>query len=125
MNVRAVADRLTELVDETGAEVVFVCGEVRSRTDVVSALPDRVAARVWQSHAGARGAPRPCENEIRDSVDAEFEQRGRAAIDEVGRSDSAVGDRGRAIRTAPRKGWRRCARRCERATVETLIVVTS
>lgn len=48
MNVRAVAHRLTELIDETGAEVVFVCGEVRSRSDVVTVLPARVAARVSQ-----------------------------------------------------------------------------
>ena len=56
MNERAVVDRLTELVDKTGAEVVFVCGEVMGRTDVVSALPERVAARVCQLQlAGALG----------------------------------------------------------------------
>ncbi len=82
MNVRAVADRLTELVDDTGAEVVFVCGEVRSRTDVVSELPDRVAARVSQLHAGARGS-RVGEGEIREEVEAEFERRRNAEIAEV------------------------------------------
>ena len=82
MNVRAVADRLTELVDETGAEVVFVCGEVRSRTDVVSELPDRVAARVSQLHAGAHGS-RVREDEIREEVEAEFERRRNAEIAEV------------------------------------------
>ena len=85
MNVRAVADRVTELVDETGAEVVFVCGEVRSRTDVVSALPQRVATRVVQLHAGARGH-RVTESEIRDH-------------------------RRRGVRTAPAL----CDRRCRRA----------
>jgi hypothetical protein len=79
MNVRAVADRLTELVDETAAEVVFVCGEVRSRTDVVSALPERVATRVSQFHAGARGH-RVREGEIGDIIDAEFDRRRRDAI---------------------------------------------
>ena len=82
MNVRAVAHRLTELVDETGAEVVFVCGEVRSRSDVVSELPDRVAARVSQLHAGARGS-RVGEGEIREEVEAEFERRRNAEIAEV------------------------------------------
>lgn len=82
MNVRAVADRLTELVDETGAEAVFVCGEVRSRTDVVSELPDRVAARVSQLHAGAHGS-RVSEGEIREQVEAEFERRRSAEIAEV------------------------------------------
>jgi hypothetical protein len=79
MNVRAVAERLTKLVDETGAEVVFVCGEVRSRTDVVSALPDRVAARVSQLHAGARGG-RVGEDEVSHLLDAEFDRRRTAEI---------------------------------------------
>lgn len=74
MNERAVVDRLTELVDETDPEVVFVCGEVRGRTDVVSALPARVAARVCQLHAGALGA-RIGEDEVSDLIDAEFERR--------------------------------------------------
>lgn len=82
MNVRAVADRLTELVDETAAGVVFVCGEVRSRTDVVSALPERVSARVSQFHAGARGH-RVREDEIGDIIDAEFDRRRRNAIDRI------------------------------------------
>jgi hypothetical protein len=69
----------TELVDETAADVVFVCGEVRSRTDVVSALPERVAVRVCEFHAGARGH-RVREDEIGDMIDAEFERRRREAI---------------------------------------------
>ena len=77
MNVRAVGERLTELVDETDPEVVFVCGEVRGRTDVVSALPERVAARVCQLHAGALGA-RIGEDEVSELIDAEFERRRRA-----------------------------------------------
>ena len=82
MNVRAVARRLTELVDETGAEVVFVCGEVHSRTAVVSELPDRMAARVSQLHAGARGS-RVSEGEIRGEVEAKFERRRSGEIAEV------------------------------------------
>ena len=93
MNVRAVADRLTELVDETGAELVFVCGEVRSRTDVVSALPDRVAARVSQLHAGARGS-RIGEDEICDLIDAEFERRRRVEVADIAeRFQSEIGRR--------------------------------
>jgi Bacterial archaeo-eukaryotic release factor family 2 len=82
MNVRAVADRLTKLVDETGAEVVFVCGEVRGRTEVVSALPERVAARVCQLHAGARGR-RVGEDEIRDLIEAEFTRRRHAETADI------------------------------------------
>jgi hypothetical protein len=93
MNERAVVDRLTELVDETGAEVVFVCGEVRGRTDVVSALPGRVAARVCQLHAGARGA-RIGEDEVSDLIDAEFERRRLAEIADIAeRFQSEIGRR--------------------------------
>ena len=92
MNVRAVAHRLTELMDETGAEVVFVCGEVRSRSDVVTVLPARVAARVSQLHAGARGA-RIGEDELRDSIDAEFEQRRRTEVAQI--AERFRGERGR------------------------------
>ena len=93
MNERAVVDRLTELVDETDPEVVFVCGEVRGRTDVVSALPQRVAARVCQLHAGALGR-RIGEDEIGDLIDAEFEHRRLAEITDVAeRFQSEIGRR--------------------------------
>jgi hypothetical protein len=82
MNERMVVDRLTELVDKTGAEVVFVCGEVRGRTDVVSALPERVAARVCQLHAGALGR-RIGEDEISDLIEVEFERRRRTEIADI------------------------------------------
>ena len=82
MNVRAVAHRLTELVDEVDAEVVFVCGEVRSRTNVVSSLPARVVARVAQLHAGALGH-RVGEKEMTDLVRAEFERRRLSEVDEI------------------------------------------
>jgi hypothetical protein len=77
-----VADRITELVDQAGAEVVFVSGEVRARTDVVSALPDRVAGRVKQLHAGGRGH-RVREDEVRESVDEEFERRRQSTGAEI------------------------------------------
>jgi Bacterial archaeo-eukaryotic release factor family 2 len=54
MNCRAVADHLTRLADEWDPEVVFVCGEVRSRADVIAELPGRVTRRVSQLHAEAR-----------------------------------------------------------------------
>ncbi|HTQ15832.1 hypothetical protein [Mycobacterium sp.] len=54
VNCRAVADHLTRLVDEADPEVVFVCGEVRSRTGVLAELPKRAAQRVSQLHAEAR-----------------------------------------------------------------------
>jgi hypothetical protein len=74
MNIRAVADHLTRLMDEAEPEVVFVSGEVRSRTDLVSALPERVATRVSQLPAGAREGGLD-EDEIRELTGAEFARR--------------------------------------------------
>jgi hypothetical protein len=91
MNVRAVADRLTELVDQTGAQVVFVCGEVRARADVVSALPGRLGDRVTQLHAGARGH-RVREDEVGDMIDEEFERRGETSAGDIAaRFESEIG----------------------------------
>lgn len=118
MNVRAVADRLTELVDETGAEVVFVCGEVRSRTAVVSELPVRMAARVSQLHAGARGS-RVSEGEIRGEVEAEFERRRSAEIAEV--ADRFRSERGRGSGLAA-EGLRAVCAALREGAVGTLIV---
>jgi release factor family 2 len=74
MNCRAVADHLTRLVDEANPEVVFLCGEVRSRTDVVSELPERVAQRVSQLHAGTRKSGIDSD-EVRQLTAAEFARR--------------------------------------------------
>ncbi|MDI3314082.1 MAG: hypothetical protein QJR12_07315 [Mycobacterium sp.] len=82
MNIRAVADHLTRLVDEADPEVVFVCGEIRSRTDLLSELPERVAARVAQLPHGARDG-RTTEDEVRDLIQAEFTRRRRAAAADV------------------------------------------
>jgi len=76
-NIRAVADYLTRLVDNADPQVVFVCGEVRSRTDLLSELPERVAERVSQLPHGAREG-RTTEDEVRDLIEAEFTRRRRA-----------------------------------------------
>ena len=54
MNFRAIADQLTRMVDKAEPEVLFLCGEVRARSDVISELPERVAQRVSPLHAGTR-----------------------------------------------------------------------
>lgn len=53
MNSRAVADHLTRLTDDADPEVVFLCGNARSRADVFAELPKRVARRVLQLRAKA------------------------------------------------------------------------
>ncbi|BBZ49078.1 hypothetical protein H7H82_22280 [Mycobacterium heidelbergense] len=74
MNCRAIAHHLTRLVDEADPAVVFVCGEVRARTDVVSELPERVAERVSQLHAGTRRTGLD-EQAIREFTSTEFARR--------------------------------------------------
>jgi hypothetical protein len=73
-NVRAIVDHLTELVDATGVEVLFINGAVRARSDVMSALPDRIASRVAPGHLGARHS-RPEVEDIDDLVETEFRRR--------------------------------------------------
>jgi Bacterial archaeo-eukaryotic release factor family 2 len=91
MNCRAVADQLTRLVDEADPEVVFVCGEVRSRTDVVSELPERVAERVSQLHAGTRRSGIDSE-EVRRLTAAEFaRRRGIEMTDIADRFEAEIG----------------------------------
>jgi hypothetical protein len=81
-NIRAVAERLTSVVDETGAEVVFVRGEVRSRADLVAELPERVANRVVELDIGARNSVVD-EGELSQAIHTEFQLRRLAAIDDA------------------------------------------
>ncbi len=81
-NIRAVGERLTSLVDVTKAEVVFVLGEVRSRSDLVADLPERVADRVVELKVGARNSGID-DDEVRRAIDAEFVLRRAAAIDDA------------------------------------------
>jgi len=91
MNCRAVADELTRLVDQANPEVVFLCGEVRSRADVIAELPPRVAERVSQLHAGARKSGIDSE-EIRELTAAEFaRRRGVEMTDIADRFDAGIG----------------------------------
>jgi hypothetical protein len=91
MNCRAVADHLTRLVDQADPEVVFLCGEVRSRADVVAELPQRVTRRVSQLHAGARNSGIDQE-EIRKLTAAELDRRHRNEMTDIaGRFETEIG----------------------------------
>lgn len=54
-NMRAVGEEVTAAFDDAEPELVFVVGEVRSRADLLAFLPTRVAERVVEIQAGARG----------------------------------------------------------------------
>jgi peptide chain release factor subunit 1 len=87
-NIRAVSDRVAELVDETRADAVFVVGEVRSRSDLLAALPQRAADRVVVLEVGARHSGHDF-NEVRHAIEDEFLKRRLAIIDDVAQRFSA------------------------------------
>ena len=81
-NIRAVADRVTEVFDDRKAEEVFVVGEADSRAHVLSALAARIASRSTEL-LGTRSDGCHSE-EIRRAITAEFERR------RLRRADTAV-----------------------------------
>ncbi|OBF15420.1 hypothetical protein A5725_04280 [Mycobacterium kubicae] len=117
-NMRAVADRITELVDKTEADVVFVVGEVRSRSDLVSELPERVAQRTEELQVGARHSGHDF-GEVQDAIESAFTKRQLAVLDdaaqrftaEVGRDSGLAAEGLGPVCSALRQG-----------AVETLIV---
>lgn len=117
-NVRAVADRVAELVDDKGIEVVFVVGEVRSRSDLLSALPQRLQDRAVALEVGARHSGHDF-GEIEQAIEAEFLKRQLRTIDEaaqrftaeIGRDSGLAAEGLDAVCSALRQG-----------AVETLII---
>lgn len=68
-NVRAVAERLAELVDNTGADTVFVVGEVQSRSELLAALPKRLSDQTVVLPVGARHSGHDF-TEVKQAVEA-------------------------------------------------------
>ncbi|OBJ05709.1 hypothetical protein A5660_15475 [Mycobacterium alsense] len=84
-NVRAVADRVAELAEgkgDKGIDVIFVVGEVRSRSDLLSELPDRLRERAVALEVGARHSGHDF-GEIEQAIEDEFVKRQLRTIDAV------------------------------------------
>ncbi|TFV54715.1 hypothetical protein E4P42_25235 [Mycobacterium sp. PS03-16] len=81
-NLRAVADRLAALVDDAAPEVIFVVGEVQSRSDLTPTLEERVAERVVELEVGARHSGFD-DADLQHAIDQEFLKRRLAAMNEV------------------------------------------
>ena len=81
-NVRAVADRVTEFADDKAIEVIFVVGEVRSRSDLLAALPDRLQVRAVVLEIGARHSGHDF-GEVEQAIEAEFIKRQLRTIDDA------------------------------------------
>ncbi|MCI4674943.1 Rv2629 family ribosome hibernation factor [Candidatus Mycolicibacterium alkanivorans] len=95
-NIRAVADRVTHLVDDVGAELVFIEGEAGARTELASALPERAADKVVQLQGGGRAAGTD-EAEVRHEIGQEFLKRRLATIDDAAQRFAAGRGTGLAV----------------------------
>ena len=92
-NLRAVADRVSELVDDTPADAVFVAGEVRPRSDLLAALPDRIAERAVSLQVGARHSGHGFD-EVQQDIHAQFLKQRLDVIGDVARRfEAEVGRR--------------------------------
>ncbi|OBA83305.1 hypothetical protein A9W99_08250 [Mycobacterium sp. 1164966.3] len=67
-NIRAVADRINEVIDRTAIELIFVVGEVRSRSDLIAALPERIAELVEVLQVAARNTGH--DDELQHAIEA-------------------------------------------------------
>ncbi|MCK0090188.1 hypothetical protein MWU77_05265 [Rhodococcus sp. F64268] len=81
-NIAAVADRVTELVDDQVADPVFVIGEIRSRSDLLDALPERARDVAVPLEGGARTAGAGADV-VEDELDTELANRRLAVIDDA------------------------------------------
>ena len=83
-NLGAVADRVSELVDDMTADAVFVAGEVRPRSDLLAALPERIAERAVSLQVGARHRGHGFD-EVQQDIHAQFLKQRLDVIGDVAR----------------------------------------
>lgn len=110
-NIRAVADRIAELVDAGNIDVVFVVGEVRSRSDLLAELPERISQLVDQLNIGARHSGHDAD-ELQRAIEAGCLRRHLSVIDaaaerftaEVGRQSGLAAEGLGAVCSALRQG---------------------
>jgi hypothetical protein len=95
-NIRAVVDRATHLVDESGVGLVFIEGEVASRTELASRLPERVAEKAVQLQGGGRAAGTD-KAELHHEIGQEFLKRRLATIDDAAQRFAAGRGTGLAV----------------------------
>ncbi|MCB0933553.1 MAG: hypothetical protein KDB71_16865 [Mycobacterium sp.] len=115
-NMREVGDRLTHLVDETGADIVFVTGEVGSRSELAAELPERVTAKVVQLQGGGRTAGVD-EIEVHHEIGQEFLKRRLAVIEDAAQRFNAGRGAGLAV-----DGLAEVTAALRNGAVETLII---
>jgi peptide chain release factor subunit 1 len=87
-NLRAVADRVEELLGDAGAEAVFVIGEMRSRSDFLATVPHQVRALAVELQVGARHSGHNFD-EAQQAIESELLKRRLAVIDDAAQRFSA------------------------------------
>lgn len=117
-NLRAVADRLTHLVDSESPDVVFVVGEVQSRADLMPTLEQRVLDLVVELDVGARNSGVD-DGEVRHVIDQELLRRRVTEMDAAAQSFSKAIGQGSGLATQGLDGV--CAA-LRAGAVETLII---
>jgi hypothetical protein len=117
-NIRAVSERLASLVDVTKSDLVFVIGEVQSRSDLVADLPERVAERVVELKVGARHSGID-DDEVRQAIDSEFLLRRAAVIDKAAQQFTAESGRESGLAA---EGFAAVTAALRDGAVETLII---
>lgn len=117
-NLRAVAERLANLVDEDSPEVIFVVGEVQSRSDLMPTLEDRVVERVVELDIGARHSGFD-EADLQPAVDQEFLRRRLSMIERAAEQFTQATGQGSGLATQGLDGV--CAA-LRAGAVETLII---
>lgn len=95
-NIRAVADRVAHLVDDSGAELVFIEGEAGARAELASALPERAADKVVALQGGGRAAGTD-QAEVHHEIGQEFLKRRLATIDDAAQRFAAGQGTGLAV----------------------------
>ncbi|MDF2822870.1 MAG: hypothetical protein K0R68_278 [Mycobacterium sp.] len=110
-NLRAVGERLTQLIDDDGINLIFVVGEVSSRSDLVSKLPERTADRVVALDVGARDSG-PHDEKLNHAIEEELLKRRLAVMDQAAQRFRPNWD---VNPDWPPRAWTPSARLCARA----------
>lgn len=97
-NIRVVAERLAKLVDDASPEIVFIVGEVQSRSDLTAELPQRVVSRVVELHVGARHSGFD-DYALQHEIEQEFLRRRLGVIDDAAQRFIAETGRGSGLAT--------------------------
>ncbi|OBK17151.1 baeRF2 domain-containing protein [Mycobacterium asiaticum] len=87
-NMRAVADRIGELMHQTGSEALFVVGEIRSRSDLLAELPERIREQAVPLEVGARHSGHDFD-EVQQEIEAWFAKRKLQVMDDAAQRFSA------------------------------------